>query len=407
MAANLMSNKVTDGIARLLQKTDVAALTRRDIAKSVEDAEVAMNDAYKCAITLVLQEAIGEVDVRDACWRFDIRCVLYLCKKGKASFEGREFKDLPAIQKEFILECNGTLQEDVKIAEFLPKSWPNVTPAPAPSAPAEKENPSDPSVVARKMGGFVKGALVFEKEVGSQILYEVVNVGAEITVEKAEVLQLSGAQPLQATMPLAVLVEKWAIFKGQRPQALLEKWGPFSWGKRSASSSNIVATFQAMCKLDEKFRANHVEALRFTMFPSAVVSVVEIKVGGLRLVPVADLGHLSTAKGKSDACGKVTCPDGTIVYVSPMQQPKTVEHEQWASSSALLPFWWVSSTARQADANMTIYTEQVDNVKVECMRNHVKLRPGVQLVVYRQKAKVAPLQGAAVVAPPGKRAKKE
>jgi hypothetical protein len=73
------------------------------------------------------------------------------------------------------------------------------------------------------MGGFVKGASVFEKEVGSQILYEVVNVGAEITVEKAEVLQLSGAQPLQATMPLAVLVEKWAIFKGQRPQALLEK----------------------------------------------------------------------------------------------------------------------------------------------------------------------------------------
>ena len=59
LAANLVSNKVTDGIARLLQKTDVAALTRREMASKITALETAMKEVSKCAVSLVLQEAIA------------------------------------------------------------------------------------------------------------------------------------------------------------------------------------------------------------------------------------------------------------------------------------------------------------------------------------------------------------
>ena len=92
-------------------------------------------------------------------------------------------------------------------------------------------------------------------------------------------------------MPLAILVEKWSLFKGTRPQALLESWGEFAWSKRSTTSSSIVVAFQALCKLEEKFRDNHAEVLRFALFPNAVFSACEVKVGTLRLQP-----HLTCVK---------------------------------------------------------------------------------------------------------------
>ena len=117
------------------------------------------------------------MEVRDACWRFDIRCVLHLCKKGKASLEGRDFKDLAAIQKEFVLESAEFLNQNFKAMDFLPESWRHVVPKDGPSAApsASRADPSDPNVVAQKTGGFHEGALVFEKEVGPQTLFELLN----------------------------------------------------------------------------------------------------------------------------------------------------------------------------------------------------------------------------------------
>ena len=165
LAANLVSNKVTDGIARLLQKTDVAALTRREMASKITALETAMKEVSKCAVSLVLQEAIGEVDVRDACWRFDIRCVLHVCKKGKASFENRQFADLAAIKKEFLMECADMLKKDVNFMDVLPESWASVVPkSKAVVVPteehehgAEKADPIGPLGRGAEGGRFLRG----------------------------------------------------------------------------------------------------------------------------------------------------------------------------------------------------------------------------------------------------------
>ena len=167
------------------------------------------------------------MEVRDACWRFDLRCVLHSCKKGKISFEGRDFKDLAAIQLEFLTECASLGLSDADVASFLPESWPRPKETVQPT-PSQKRDASDPKVVASNAGGFQEGVLVFEKEVGPRTLYELAHVGTEVTVRKLDVLQL-GQQSGEATLPLATLVETWSVFKGPRPMALPCNWQAFSW----------------------------------------------------------------------------------------------------------------------------------------------------------------------------------
>ena len=405
LAANLVSGKVTDGIARLLQKSDMCSLVRRDMMPKVAEMEGAMKTLSKAAVEIVARSAASDVEVRDACWRFDIRCVLHLCKKGKASLEGRDFKDLAAIQKEFVLESAEFLNQNFKAMDFLPESWRHVVPKDGPSAApsASRGDPSDPNVVAQKTGGFHEGALVFEKEVGPQTLFELLNLGTTVTVEKFQ--PLSDGDPLRASMPLSVLVEQWALFKGPRPQALLAEWGEWSWGARSTAHRRISSAFETLCTLQAKFATEQHEVLRFMLFPSEVCSVVAVRPGALRLVPVADHAHLSNVPVKGDAAATVTFSDGAVVYVTPMPKPTTVKHGEWDSASALLPYWWVASTTRQDEANMEFCTESVLGITVQCMRNCYKLCAGQKLVVYKPKPKAIALQGASVVQQPQKQQK--
>ena len=79
ISANLNSGKVVDGICRLLQQSQLSALTTKANRSMVESAEQLMQDTRKLCSVMNVDQAIRCT----AIGRCDVRCVLLITKKLK------------------------------------------------------------------------------------------------------------------------------------------------------------------------------------------------------------------------------------------------------------------------------------------------------------------------------------
>jgi hypothetical protein len=106
LAANLISPKVVDGIARLLVKSDVEKLKNTSMKAKLDSCEDLLSAAWN-KIT-VSQAASSVAGHRDHCYatygRFSIRCILHLVSKEKQGREKKEYANLDAIKLLFDIE---------------------------------------------------------------------------------------------------------------------------------------------------------------------------------------------------------------------------------------------------------------------------------------------------------------
>ena len=93
--ANLSSDKISDGFAKLLLPSALQALTGKTIRPDVDKAEKAMTEARRFAEALGVAE---NVRVR-AIATYNIRLILFLTKKQKDGYEGREFASMDEISQ--------------------------------------------------------------------------------------------------------------------------------------------------------------------------------------------------------------------------------------------------------------------------------------------------------------------
>ena len=104
--AQLSSNKVVDGICKLLAQSHLTMLATAGNRDNVKRAEQLMVAARQ----LCLVAHLAEHDQTVIVGRFDVMCVLHLTKKAKEG-EGRDFAtldDVAKVQRAFFLRCSSS-----------------------------------------------------------------------------------------------------------------------------------------------------------------------------------------------------------------------------------------------------------------------------------------------------------
>ena len=101
VATNLVAEKVTDGIARLINKTDVDRMKTGDRKELALISDGYIKHVWATAENAMHSGIISEDDFDDFVGKFMVRIILFVCEKQKVGPEKREFKNRLAIQQGF------------------------------------------------------------------------------------------------------------------------------------------------------------------------------------------------------------------------------------------------------------------------------------------------------------------
>jgi hypothetical protein len=138
--------------------------------------------------------------------------------------------------------------------------------------------------------------------------------------------------------------------------------------------------FQALAA---KAQASH--AMLFCLFPLEVRAGVQIPKGKLELAPVTFLCNISS-KHVTGATEAIV--SGTSLWLTEPSRPRAAEASAWKHDVAFAPFWWVGTTAEQAEVNVNFKKYVKDDVTFHVLTNTRMIKQHEKLLML-EKAKVS------------------
>ena len=101
--------KLSEGFARLLTKTDIVSLNRKDRILQVNGAEVIMKEAWDLLAAKIDNDGLGVPQRNQLFGVLSSRIACYFAKKGKESIEGVAYTSMQQIKTKFGIELNVAL----------------------------------------------------------------------------------------------------------------------------------------------------------------------------------------------------------------------------------------------------------------------------------------------------------
>ena len=416
LAANLVSPKVVDGVAKLLVKSDVEKLKSKDLAATVDDSESELAEAWGIAERLWDSNICSREGLYPVIGRFHCRVVLWLTAKGKLGFEGKEYKKLQDIRNVFAQELIAALPAGQSVDHPWFKG-PAVV-----AASSSSSGQSGPVTITQLQdvkwqatdAGWDIDKIYFEKNVGpSAGIYRLKAILPDgIRLEEQSVTKESS---LSITVPVDKFGKLWAEFKGLI-QSKLEGIGGHMVSESndlltgSAKANAFQVLYVAALKHDPK------ESLCYYINPAEVRTTCKINKGGLTLVPCTTPDKITALKATAVVHVFVaTLTGGNTFYLNEPPKLRTMHKEEWRHANVVVPFWWVATTAVETEANMIEKTFTEEMCTFTSLVNSRQLSLGEKLFVYKKRADKTPLMSAssqsaappaAKAAPPEPRAKK-
>ncbi len=399
VATNLVAEKVTDGIARLIVKSDVDRLKGNEKKESTVQADTDIKTAWELASAALDAGSISQEDFDDIVGKLMVRIILHLCDKQKLGPESRIFKDIQEIKRSFceeLLHFAGESTVDLGDWAHLDKqsevASDSSKPTPTPLM-LSIEQQNDPSHIFAE-NGFVVGECVREKNVDTKGIYKITDAGEVVYLKLFDAFDQS--EQASVKIPLKTFVERWVVHKGKLPQ-LLD--APTGLSQQIVNDELRSKAFQALVS-HEKDRSSMTH-LVFMLNPAGVVAKASIPKHTLKLAPLTIVSNLSSEKKQSSVLITI---GGVSVYAT--QPPKPDKNEK-LKEFTFAPFWWVEKTTIEEDANMKLVSVKVDDVSFPALQNIRALHKKEKLFLYKPKEVKPPLQGGEMVkAPPAKKLKK-
>ena len=405
---NMTGDKVEDGVARLLGKTDANKITTNKYTEQVDKAEDILDQAV--AIT----KPLGGIDKCLApLGQLFVRVGLKLTDKEKYGREGTQHS-YDAICKLFLDGVSAIVGQKVEykdwgnesnVDETTPSTKPTIKQAAssASAGAATLDDHKNASFIAGK-AGFKVGSFVQQKNVdttdGPENIFVIVSIGAK--VELHQVCSYSG-DPAKASVGLDTLLTEWSVSKHEPPTQMHD--GQMRPMSLQADRQRAVL-FRALVDFDAKHAHKH--SLTFWRKPDEVRTTSDIAKGQLVLVPIAPMSHISykpiTASTRRDLTGTRSIAlgeyklhaeqDAVPFFVLPLAKPQSIEHaNRFETDSLVAAFWWVGTTTDETKANMALGTMLHNFVNIPVLKNTVDLAPSTKLVTYSApKAKSVPIQ---------------
>jgi hypothetical protein len=382
-----VSENVKDGIVRLLVKSDVEALKRKDKLRMVVAHEQVMAEGWALSRLLLVEEACDAQEAFLAVGRLFVRSTLHLVGKSKIGFEKREYASINDIKDVFAAEIFALFPKGAVPSRYG-VAPPNVVEAKAASSKdvaVAMENMSDP-VYKAKDAGFVVGAIVYEKTVGVVAgLYDVKAIGADGA--RLEQRKLAGDATI-VTVDIEELLHSWGEFKGEPPVAFatesVERYG-FSYSETVRMDSVRCKAYEA---IKARMASGSAPAVQYNLRPTEVIVLEAYAKGKLELVAFTDLSRFSAKKIDS---APVVSIGSDKLYLQEPSRPKTQKDDDWKDDMLFVTFWWVATTTDEGSSNMELMKRTVDGVAMPIYVNKRKVLKFERLAVYKPKVVVKPL----------------
>ena len=376
---NLTSNKIEDGVSKLLSKSDFTRL-------AVKSAQA---DALK--YERILQDALDMVDklsnrskALQTLGQLFVRLILHITKKEKLSRDS-EVRSIPEIQKLFLDDLGKLIGKRIDFEAWETQgveskpAVPTATKANPTSAVASLDDHSSPKRIL-KQHGFAIGKHVMQKYVAADAekLFVVFEVGNDVKLQ--QVCSFSNKFST-VTVTMETLIAEWAPSKLEPPMKMT---GSQTRSKNLAIDVQRALIYTALIDSDPKSAAQ--ANLAFWRRPDAVrVGDKPIKKGALVLVPIVPLINI-TAKAVSSpnavSFGKYTVGDSELVFFAlPMPKPPLQNQQKtvWPDDVTVAAYWWVEDQFDKKAVNMEEDTITKHGVTIPILRNSVDLAPHTRL----------------------------
>ena len=210
LAAQITSPKVTDGIGKMLTRTDVVKLQANKKNRELEEVELILKQGWDFLMSETAKPELAKL----AYGKFITRCVVHLMDKVKQSREPDGFKDIPTI--------NQLLVAEMKALQHEPK----------PSGSAGSKEPSDTTVQTLGDASDTVKILLFKfKHLKLNELYIHQDTFPKIFQLKSvtqDSLVFEHTSLFKATIEQLTFdhakAKEWKPFKGKRPELYPSDW---------------------------------------------------------------------------------------------------------------------------------------------------------------------------------------
>ena len=115
LATNLVSPKMTDGIAKLLVKADVDRLRSRERIQKVDASEATMGHGWEAVCKLMDSSTLGSDSAYAVVGRLHTRTILFITGKAKSGPEARVFESFSESSKNSLLICAKCCRRDSRL----------------------------------------------------------------------------------------------------------------------------------------------------------------------------------------------------------------------------------------------------------------------------------------------------
>ena len=385
---NLISEKVVDGVAKLLTPSDVNRLN--GLAK--KSMAIGLNEFIKHAWA-ICESAwdagyISEQSFDETCGRMMVRAILFCVDKQKLAPAGMTIgatiDDIKCAFRDDILETAtgapvdfGEMtfvekrdEKDEKDKDTKEKSKTNLVSDEVLMHMLSDDQQNDPVVVCKRHGFQIKD-YVKEKGVEDGGVFRIAAIGAVVELDSVDVFE---GERFWNT-PLEKFLDDWTKFNGKITTLLKV---PQTGFPAFVDGDNAKCTaFQTLLE----FEKAQTRDLQFAMNPSIVATNQAVPKNALRLAPFTMLSSMNVDSKKKSSL--VINVGGVMVYPSAPNKPdKNEELDKYMFT----PFWWVTKTSDPELANMAFASHKIGKVSFPILHNTHALHPNQRLYLYKENA---------------------
>ena len=374
IAANLCSpkRKIIDGVAKLLTKSDIQALTRSDNRLKVVAAEDMMAESWVTLHTAVSRGSCPP-DQQDSIFgKLATRIVFFLTKKAKEGPEGKEYKTLKEIKDKFLqdIAANPAPSHDEETEDA----------ASGQEAPqANLSEVSDPLWIA-KQDGFLMGKYYSEK---GKIwkLDSFTAKGAKFTEHSFD-----ADKPPTKEVGFDNLKKTFALYNGKLQVKVKDFASNMAHTMPALESDRRKGMcYTALLKTAKEHAVQEAVVVAYLMNPSEIRCATPVKKGELKLIPFTDLNRIVL---KSSTCKHIIKYDTVEFYIEPPAKARTHEQTEWKKDTIFCGFWWVKVTDddNTEGINMKFSNMAVDGVTFPILENTRALKAREKLLAFEKAA---------------------
>ncbi len=300
-AANLLSQKVVDDVAKLIVKADIDRLKVKDAVEKVTQCNNMLKEGWDATARLLADGQMDDSTAAVCVGRYFNRMALHLVGKEKQGFEKIEFASFAAIQTALVGDLAKAGCNDVE-------QKPQASEPSADSKVALKDIDvvSDPVVDAQERGIEV-GKKFYEKTVGSSHgIYTLTSM----SVDGCELIEITAGrcEPKRVSVELHSFLKFWTQYKG----AVVEQIDAAIINDRLFENSQAVMLDKAKATAFlsiQSFAAELTYSVLYYNNPSMVCAAEAVGKNELILAPVVEMRCMSAEGTQNNArvhVGKVS-----------------------------------------------------------------------------------------------------